>query len=108
MKIPGSTKNGWLVNLEQGWGDYGTNYSLRAAAAFSALGAVLPHPAFQGQPRSLLATLGRRSAPVATTSRRIPKLVPTNANGPVVADLVVDSRDAGAVLLVPSCWNRSG
>ena len=43
LKIPGSTKaNGWLVNLEQGWGDYGTNYSLRAAAAFSALGAVLP------------------------------------------------------------------
>ena len=43
MKIPGSTKeNGWLVNLEQGWGNYGTNYSLRAAAAFSALGAVLP------------------------------------------------------------------
>ena len=43
LKIPGSTKeNGWIVNLEQGWGNYGTNYSLRAAAAFSALGAVLP------------------------------------------------------------------
>ena len=43
LEIPGSTKeNGWLINLEQGWGNYGTNYSLRAAAAFSALGAVLP------------------------------------------------------------------
>ncbi len=43
LKIPGSTKeNGWLVNLEKGWGNYGTDYSLRSAAAFSALGAVLP------------------------------------------------------------------
>ena len=43
LQVPGSTKeNGWLVNLEQGWGNYGTDYSLRAAAAFSALGAVLP------------------------------------------------------------------
>ena len=43
LEIPGSTKeNGWLINLEQGWGNYGTDYSLRAAAAFSALGAVLP------------------------------------------------------------------
>jgi hypothetical protein len=33
---------------------------------------------------------------------------PAKADGPVVADLVVDSRDAGAVLLVPSCLNRSG
>ena len=43
LKVPGSTKeNGWLVNLEKGWGNYGTDYSLRSAAAFSALGAVLP------------------------------------------------------------------
>jgi hypothetical protein len=43
VKIPGATKeHGWLVNLEHGWGNYGTDYSLRAAAAFSALGAVLP------------------------------------------------------------------
>ena len=43
LQVPGSTKeNGWLVNLEEGWGNYGTDYSLRAAAAFSALGAVLP------------------------------------------------------------------
>jgi len=43
LRIPGSTKaNGWTVNLEKGWGDYGTDYTLRAAAAFSALGAVLP------------------------------------------------------------------
>ena len=43
LEIPGSTKmNGWLVNLESGWGNYGTDYALRAAAAYSALGVVLP------------------------------------------------------------------
>lgn len=30
------------MNLESGWGNYGTDYALRSAAAIAALGAVLP------------------------------------------------------------------
>jgi hypothetical protein len=41
LKAPGGEKkSGWIVNLH--YGNYGTNYALRASAAFSAYGAVRP------------------------------------------------------------------